>query len=113
MRSSLNTGLDTAKGLAVAWQIPLLGVNHMQAHALTPRLVTALDAAQSGESDKIEYATTKLEEHLRNMKNLTRDNYYYIHFLIDCLIENLKHQRKNMREYGKRTTKKLKKSKKF
>ena len=50
MRSSLNTGLDTAKGLAVAWQIPLLGVNHMQAHALTPRLVTALDAAEAGES---------------------------------------------------------------
>ena len=72
-----------------------------------------IKAAQSGESDIIEYATTKLEEHLRNMKNLTRDNYYYIHFLIDCLIENLKHQRKNMREYGKRTTKKLKKSKKF
>lgn len=44
MRSSLTTGLDTAKGLAVAWQIPLLGVNHMQAHALTPRLVSALAA---------------------------------------------------------------------
>ncbi|RDW85210.1 tRNA N6-adenosine threonylcarbamoyltransferase [Coleophoma cylindrospora] len=43
MRSNLNTGLDTAKGLAVAWQIPLLGVNHMQAHALTPRLVSALE----------------------------------------------------------------------
>jgi N6-L-threonylcarbamoyladenine synthase len=43
MRSSLNTGLDTAKGLAVAWQVPLLGVNHMQAHALTPRLVSILD----------------------------------------------------------------------
>ena len=43
MRSSLTTGLDTAKGLAVAWQIPLLGVNHMQAHALTPRLVSMLD----------------------------------------------------------------------
>ena len=43
MRSSLTTGLDTAKGLAVAWQIPLIGVNHMQAHALTPRLVSALD----------------------------------------------------------------------
>ena len=43
MRSSLNTGIDTAKGLAVAWQIPLLGVNHMQAHALTPRLVSALN----------------------------------------------------------------------
>ncbi|KAF4618406.1 hypothetical protein G7Y89_g14898 [Cudoniella acicularis] len=45
MRASLITGLDTAKGLAVAWQIPLLGVNHMQAHALTPRLVAALDGA--------------------------------------------------------------------
>lgn len=44
MRSSLITGIDTAKGLAVAWQIPLLGVHHMQAHALTPRLVCALDA---------------------------------------------------------------------
>ena len=42
MRANLITGLDTAKGLAVAWQIPLLGVNHMQAHALTPRLVSAL-----------------------------------------------------------------------
>ena len=42
MRANLNTGLDTAKGLAVAWQVPLLGVNHMQAHALTPRLVSSL-----------------------------------------------------------------------
>ncbi|WEW58829.1 Mitochondrial tRNAs modification protein [Emydomyces testavorans] len=44
MASSLATGLDTAKGLAVAWQIPLVGVHHMQAHLLTPRLVAALDA---------------------------------------------------------------------
>jgi N6-L-threonylcarbamoyladenine synthase len=44
MRASLMTGFDTAKGLAVAWQVPLLGVNHMQAHALTPRLVSALAA---------------------------------------------------------------------
>jgi N6-L-threonylcarbamoyladenine synthase len=51
MRASLNTGLDTAKGLAVAWQVPLVGVNHMQAHALTPRLVSALDAAESGRAD--------------------------------------------------------------
>ncbi|KAJ9665522.1 Mitochondrial tRNAs modification protein [Coniosporium apollinis] len=43
MRSSLATGLDTAKGLAVAWQVPLVAVNHMQAHALTPRLVDALE----------------------------------------------------------------------
>ncbi|KAJ5038719.1 uncharacterized protein L3040_006399 [Drepanopeziza brunnea f. sp. 'multigermtubi'] len=41
MRASLLTGIDTAKGLAVAWQIPLLGVNHMQAHALTARFVAA------------------------------------------------------------------------
>ncbi|RDW61835.1 N(6)-L-threonylcarbamoyladenine synthase family protein [Aspergillus mulundensis] len=42
MRSNLFTGLDTAKGLAVAWQIPFIGVHHMQAHLLTPRLVSAL-----------------------------------------------------------------------
>ena len=43
-RASLATGIDTAKGLAVAWNVPLLGVHHMQAHALTPRLVSALEA---------------------------------------------------------------------
>ncbi len=43
MRSNLVCGLDTAKGLSTAWQIPVLGVHHMQAHALTPRLVHALD----------------------------------------------------------------------
>ena len=42
MRSNLVCGLDTAKGLSTAWQIPMLGVHHMQAHALTPRLVHAL-----------------------------------------------------------------------
>ncbi|KAF2142012.1 uncharacterized protein K452DRAFT_287209 [Aplosporella prunicola CBS 121167] len=42
MRSNLFTGLDTAKGLAVAWQVPFVGVNHMHAHALTPRLASAL-----------------------------------------------------------------------
>jgi len=47
MRSSLSTGLDTAKGLATAWQIPLLGIHHMQAHALTPRLVFALSSAST------------------------------------------------------------------
>ena len=39
---SLQTGIDTAKGLAVAWAVPFVGVNHMQAHALTPRLVSSL-----------------------------------------------------------------------
>lgn len=47
MRSNLSCGLDTAKGLATAWQIPLVGVHHMQAHALTPRLVYAM-----GENDQ-------------------------------------------------------------
>ncbi len=43
MRSNVATGLDTAKGLATAWQIPLVGVHHMQAHLLTPRLEAALE----------------------------------------------------------------------
>ncbi|CAK7211246.1 Mitochondrial tRNAs modification protein [Sporothrix bragantina] len=42
MASSLATGLAVAKGLAVAWQVPLVGVHHMQGHALTPRLVEAM-----------------------------------------------------------------------
>ena len=42
MRTSLLTGLDTAKGLAVAWDVPLVGVHHMLAHALTSRLDGAL-----------------------------------------------------------------------
>jgi N6-L-threonylcarbamoyladenine synthase len=54
MRASLITGIDTAKGLAVGWSIPLLGVNHMQAHALTPRLVAALAQPQSGNSAVVE-----------------------------------------------------------
>lgn len=46
MRSNLSTGLDMAKGLAVAWQVPIVGVHHMQGHLLTPRLVSALPAQQ-------------------------------------------------------------------
>lgn len=42
MAASLSVGLTMAKGLALAMQAPLLGVNHMQAHALTPRLVDAM-----------------------------------------------------------------------
>ena len=41
-RSNLSCGLDLAKGLSVAWQVPLLAVHHMQAHALTPRLAWAV-----------------------------------------------------------------------
>lgn len=42
MYASLGTGLDTAKGLAVAWGVPLIGVHHMQAHTLTPRMMASL-----------------------------------------------------------------------
>ncbi|KAM0814588.1 putative Glycoprotease pgp1 [Seiridium cardinale] len=49
MSSNLATGLNTAKGLAAAWDVPLLGVNHMQAHALTPRLVSALEEGKKQE----------------------------------------------------------------
>ncbi|KAK4545578.1 hypothetical protein LTR36_002928 [Oleoguttula mirabilis] len=41
MRSNLSIGLEMAKGLAAAWNVPLVGVHHMQAHALTPRLLVA------------------------------------------------------------------------
>ncbi|PVH95886.1 hypothetical protein DM02DRAFT_536434 [Periconia macrospinosa] len=55
MRANLFTGVDTAKGLAVAWQKPLIGVHHMQAHALTPRLESALrfrETAGTGSHDQ-------------------------------------------------------------
>ncbi|KAF3484057.1 glycoprotease family protein [Arthroderma uncinatum] len=51
MGSNLSVGLELAKGLSVAWQIPIVGVHHMQAHLLTPRLASALDAASGVGSD--------------------------------------------------------------
>jgi N6-L-threonylcarbamoyladenine synthase len=44
MRSNLTVGLSLAKGLALAWGVPLIGVHHMQAHALTPRLCSTLES---------------------------------------------------------------------
>ena len=55
MRASLITGLNTAKGLAVAWQIPLVGVHHMQGHALTPRLVSALASGSTKPSPNFSF----------------------------------------------------------
>ncbi|KAI7159320.1 hypothetical protein KC349_g4216 [Hortaea werneckii] len=55
MRSNLAVGLDTAKGIAVALDKPLIGVHHMQAHALTPRLLTAM-ANKAQESSQLEPA---------------------------------------------------------
>ncbi|KAM0702312.1 hypothetical protein Q7P35_011222 [Cladosporium inversicolor] len=44
MRSNLTVGLELAKGLALAWGVPLVGVHHMQAHSLTPRLCSTLES---------------------------------------------------------------------
>lgn len=55
MRSNLSVGLDTAKGLAVAWQIPLVGVHHMQAHLLTPRLVSAMNDSAPDNSSRPDF----------------------------------------------------------
>jgi N6-L-threonylcarbamoyladenine synthase len=43
MYHNLREGLATAKGISVASGIPIIGVHHMQAHALTPRLVSAMN----------------------------------------------------------------------
>lgn len=37
MIGSLSAGYNLAKGLAVAWDVPLVGVHHMLGHLLTPR----------------------------------------------------------------------------
>ncbi|KAK2800465.1 hypothetical protein FQN50_008140 [Emmonsiellopsis sp. PD_5] len=55
MRSNLSIGLDTAKGLSVAYQIPLVGVHHMQAHLLTPRLAASLQAEHSEAGTALNY----------------------------------------------------------
>ncbi|KAJ5105086.1 Kae1/YgjD family [Penicillium alfredii] len=53
MRSNLSVGLDTGKALSVAWQIPMVGVHHMQAHLLTPWLVSCLANDASSELDTL------------------------------------------------------------
>lgn len=53
MPVNLAVGLNTAKALAVAWQVPLVGVHHMQAHALTPRLVDALMHSDKSGTDSV------------------------------------------------------------
>ncbi len=57
MMANLGIGLTMAKGLSVAWQVPLVAVHHMQAHALTPRLVSAIN--QPWPSETSEEGTTK------------------------------------------------------
>lgn len=68
MRSNLACGLDTAKGLSVAWGIPLLGVHHMQAHALTPRLVYALNENGTNKKEKRDENETENERDMEGNK---------------------------------------------
>lgn len=56
--ANLSVGLNAAKGLAVAWGVPLVGVHHMQAHALTPRLVRALEKEKTERSSESTQGTT-------------------------------------------------------
>ncbi|KAK0656368.1 glycoprotease family-domain-containing protein [Cercophora newfieldiana] len=55
MPTNLAVGLNVAKGLACAWGVPLLAVHHMQAHALTPRLVSALSKTPKPPSSSPEF----------------------------------------------------------
>ncbi|KAK7432714.1 hypothetical protein QQZ08_000573 [Neonectria magnoliae] len=63
MRSNLGIGLEMAKGLAVAWGVPLVGVHHMQAHALTPRLVSALGMSMAEARAETETETKEPERY--------------------------------------------------
>ncbi|KAH7162687.1 glycoprotease family protein [Dactylonectria estremocensis] len=69
MRSNLGVGLDMAKGLAVAWGVPLMGVHHMQAHALTPRLARALGMSM-GEGE----ATTLVDSEDSKLANTEEES---------------------------------------
>lgn len=48
MRSCLSVGLDAVGGVSAALDRPFVGVHHMQAHMLTPRLVAALEGQEIG-----------------------------------------------------------------
>ncbi|KAK2732000.1 hypothetical protein FQN57_003039, partial [Myotisia sp. PD_48] len=67
MRTNLAVGLAFAKGLAVAWQIPIVGVHHMLAHLLTPRLASTL------ELDKDRIASDGSEDRINALGELTPD----------------------------------------
>ncbi|PYH48819.1 uncharacterized protein BP01DRAFT_388658 [Aspergillus saccharolyticus JOP 1030-1] len=69
MRTNVLVGLDTGKALSVAWQVPFIGVHHMQAHLLTPHLQYFLDqdptnnpgGAQSPQKGQVVVAATAQE----------------------------------------------------
>lgn len=50
LASSLLVGLNAAKGLSLALGVPLIGVNHIEAHLHTPFLIDASEGSRSGET---------------------------------------------------------------
>jgi N6-L-threonylcarbamoyladenine synthase len=46
MFSCLASGFNLAKGLSIAWNVPLVGVHHMLAHLLTPRFFSNRQSPQ-------------------------------------------------------------------
>ena len=59
LAACLAMGLSTAKSLGLAWRVPVVGVNHLRAHAFSPFI--ALHAASPADFDA---AFTKLLPHL-------------------------------------------------
>lgn len=53
MIGSLSAGYNLAKGLAVAWDVPLVGVHHMLGHLLTPRFFQSQENNNKGENDDL------------------------------------------------------------
>lgn len=49
MKPCLSVGVSFAKALSFAWGVPLVGVHHMQAHALTPHLEAAIQRANGND----------------------------------------------------------------
>lgn len=68
MRSNLSVGLDTAKGIATALDVPLVGVHHMQAHALTPRSTTATANAESLKGRQLEATSAISRESMASLE---------------------------------------------
>ncbi|KAF1815718.1 hypothetical protein P152DRAFT_455435 [Eremomyces bilateralis CBS 781.70] len=68
MISSLTTGIENAKGLAVAWGLPIVGVHHMQAHALTPQLVHALESGRAGKQVEEEHVAAGVRAASRSLQ---------------------------------------------
>ena len=51
LAACLAMGLSTAKALGLAWGVPVVGVNHLRAHAFSPFI--ALHAANPGAFDEV------------------------------------------------------------